>query len=106
MAGVPLGAGSDAPYGDIDPWRAMDAALRRTSRAGRVLGADEALDPAAVLRLYGSHPLRPGGACRQLAAAAPADLCVLDRPWDGLFDDLAAVRVRLTVGRGRVLHAA
>lgn len=105
IAGVPLGAGSDAPYGDIDPWRAMDAALRRTSRAGRVLGADEALDPAAVLRLYGSHPLHPGGPCRSLAAGAVADLCVLDRPWEGLFEDLAAVRVRLTVGCGRVLHA-
>lgn len=105
-AGVPLGAGSDAPYGDPDPWRALDAALRRTSRAGHVLGAGEALDPAAALRLFGSHPLRPGGACRPLAAGAMADLCVLDRAWDSVFEDPASVRVRLTMGGGRVLHTA
>ncbi len=105
-AGVPLGAGSDAPYGDPDPWRAFDAALRRTSRAGHVLGAGEALDPAAALRLFGSHPLRPGGECRQVEAGAMADLCVLDRPWGCVLDEPAAVGVRLTVGRGRVLHAA
>lgn len=105
-AGVALGAGSDAPYGDIDPWRAMDAALRRKSRAGQLLGAAEALDPAAVLRLYCSPAADPGGACRPLTAGAVADLCVLDRPWDELFEDLAAVRVRLSVGWGRALYVA
>ncbi|HQZ02023.1 MAG TPA: amidohydrolase family protein [Thauera sp.] len=104
-AGVALGAGSDAPYGDPDPWRAMASALQRTTRAGHLLGADERLTAGGVLRLYASHPLRPGGECRPIETGAVADLCVLDRSWESLFDDLASVRVRLTVGRGRVLHA-
>ena len=71
-----------------------------------MLGADERLDAAALLRLYGSSAQDPGGECRQLQVGATADLCVLDRSWDAVLEDLAAVRVRLTLGRGRVLHAA
>ncbi len=103
-AGVVLGAGSDAPYGDANPWRSMAAAQERTTRAGRMLGADERIDAAAALRLYASPALQPGGECRQLKAGAMADLCVLDRSWDEVFEDLAGVSVRLTVGRGRMLH--
>lgn len=106
-AGVALGAGSDAPYGDADPWRSMAAAQQRLTRGGRRLGAGECLDAtAALLRLYGSSAQDPGGECRQLQVGAVADLCVLDRSWDAVLEDLAAVRVRLTLGRGRVLHAA
>ena len=63
-------------------------------------------DAAAVLRLYGSSAQRPGGECRSLQVGAVADLCVLDRAWDAMCEDFAAVRVRLTLGRGRILHAA
>ncbi len=105
-AGVAVGAGSDAPYGDPDPWRAIAAALDRRTRAGRVLGAAERLAPATVLDLYCSDPLRPGGARRRLEAGGVADLCVLDRPLVQLFADAAAVDVRLTVARGRIIHSA
>lgn len=105
-AGVPLGAGSDAPYGDPDPWASMAAAVERRTRSGRRLGAAERLPAQAVLRLYCSDPWRPGGPRRALRKGAIADLCVLDRPLATAFQDLAAVRVRLTVCRGRVIHAA
>ena len=105
-AGIAVGAGSDAPYGDANPWRSMAAAQQRRTRGGRMLGADERLDAAAVLRLYGSSAQRPGGECRCLQVGAKADLCVLDRAWGAVFEDLAAVRVRLTLGRGRILYAA
>ena len=105
-AGVALGAGSDAPYGDANPWRSMVAAQQRRTRGGRMLDADECLDAAALLRLYGSSAQHPGGDCRSLQVGAVADLCVLDRGWEALFEGLGDVRVRLTLGRGRVLHAA
>lgn len=105
-AGVAVGAGSDAPYGDPDPWRAIAVALDRRTRAGHLLGAAERLAPATVLDLYCSHPLRPGGARRRLEAGGVADLCVLDRPLARVFADAAAVDVRLTVARGRVIHSA
>ena len=92
--------------GDAETALAMAAAQQRRTRGGHTLGADERLDAAAVLRLYGSSAQRPGGECRQLQVGAVADLCVLDRGWDAMSEDFAAVRVRLTLGRGRVLHAA
>lgn len=105
-AGVAVGAGSDAPYGDPDPWRSIAAALDRRTRAGRVLGAAERFAPASVLDLYCSDPLHPGDACRKLEAGGVADLCVLDRPLAQLFVDAVAVDVRLTVARGHVIHSA
>ncbi|MBS0391221.1 MAG: amidohydrolase family protein [Proteobacteria bacterium] len=105
-AGVAVGAGSDAPYGDPDPWRAIAVALDRRTRTGRVLGAAEGLTPDSVLDLYCSDPQYPGGTRRSLEVGGVADLCVLDRPLARVFADAAAVNVRLTISRGRVVHCA
>ncbi len=43
-AGIPVAAGSDAPYGPTDPWLAMATARSRLTRAGHVLGAREAVE--------------------------------------------------------------
>ena len=40
-AGVRVAAGSDAPYGDADPWRSIAAAADRRTRSGRPFGRDE-----------------------------------------------------------------
>ncbi len=40
-AGVPVAAGTDAPFGDPDPWRAIAAAAQRTTAAGSPLGPAE-----------------------------------------------------------------
>jgi len=95
-AGVPLAAGSDAPFGDANPWAAMQAAVTRRSADGRVLGAGEALTPEQALALFLSPPDSPGAAARPLAVGAPADLCLLDRPWTQARGALDAVRVRRT----------
>jgi predicted amidohydrolase YtcJ len=68
-AGLRVLAGSDAPYGDPDPWVGVAAAVDRRTAGGRALGAGEALDLAAALRLY-----RPEDAA--------GDLVVLDDGWD------------------------
>ena len=44
-AGVPMIGGSDGPYGPIDPWAGMRAAVSRRTAAGVVLGGGEALSP-------------------------------------------------------------
>ena len=41
-AGVGVSAGSDAPYGDPDPWRSIAAAVDRRARSGRPFSATSA----------------------------------------------------------------
>jgi predicted amidohydrolase YtcJ len=80
-AGVPLAAGTDAPFGDPDPWLALRAAVERRTAGGAPLGPDEALSPEQALRLFLAPLEAPGGGRRRVAPGAPADLCLLDRPW-------------------------
>jgi predicted amidohydrolase YtcJ len=42
-AGVPLAFGSDAPFGPLDPLRALQAAAARQTRGGAIVGHEEAL---------------------------------------------------------------
>ncbi len=93
--GIPLAAGTDAPFGEADPWAAMQAAVDRRTAAGAELGAGEALSPEAALGLFlgaAQTPARP----RKLAAGEPADLCLLDRSWTQAREDLSRVGVRAT----------
>jgi len=103
-AGVALAGGTDAPYGDADPWRAMQAAVTRATPAGGVLGAAEALSPERALALFSGSAQNPS-ALRTLAPGSVADLCLLDRPWAQARRDLAAVRVVLSICHGRVIFS-
>jgi len=104
-AGVPLAAGSDAPYGSPDPWRAMAAAVARTSASGARLGPEEALSPEQALALYLSPSSDPGGPARRVASGAAADLCLLDRPWRAARARLSSEDVRATWCAGRLAFA-
>lgn len=95
-AGVPLAGGSDAPFGEPDPWAAMQAAVSRRTRTGQVMGAQEALTPEQALVLFTTSLDEPSGAARTLAVGQPADLCLLDRSWSAACMDLSVVRVRET----------
>ncbi len=95
-AGVPLAAGSDAPYGSPDPWRAMAAAVSRTTGDGATLGPGEAVSPEQALALYAAPLCDPGGPARTVAIGAPADLCLLDRPWRDARVRLSSDGVRAT----------
>jgi predicted amidohydrolase YtcJ len=105
-AGVALGAGSDAPFGPADPWLAMQAAVDRRSEAGAVLGPGEGLSPERALALFTTSPEAPGGAPRRLEVGAPADLCLLDRPWARARERLERAAVRATLAAGRVIWRA
>ncbi|HMP45517.1 MAG TPA: amidohydrolase family protein, partial [Sphingopyxis sp.] len=70
--GVRVLGGSDAPYGDANPWIALRAATDRRTQGGDVIGAGEAVRRAEALALYQSP----------LAVGAPADLILYDWPED------------------------
>lgn len=102
-AGIPLGAGTDAPFGDPDPWRAMRAAVDRRSERGVALEVAEALPPERALALFTTPARAPGAAPRRIAPGEPADLCLLDRPWKQARDRLDAGDVVATLQRGAIL---
>lgn len=102
--GVPLALSSDAPYGPLDPWTVVAAAVDRRVPDGRIAGPAERLTAAAALSAYLAPGLRPGGPARPVAVGQPADLVLLDDP---LADVLAAPHadaVRATLIGGRIVH--
>jgi predicted amidohydrolase YtcJ len=102
-AGVTLAAGSDAPFGGANPWTSMQAATSRRTRNGLTIGGAEALTPEDALDLYlrAPHALTEQ---RRIHLGAPADLCLLDRPWSLARTALDAVRISATLIRGEVIH--
>ena len=86
-SGIPVLAGSDAPYANVDPWLGMRSARDRRSAAGVTLEAGERLGAAAALGLYARAPLTTGAA---------ADLIVCSGSMTDVLTDLTKDRVRAT----------
>jgi predicted amidohydrolase YtcJ len=91
-AGVPLAAGTDAPYGTDDPWAVMRAAVQRDD--------DESVTPKAALRLFLGAPERPART-RRLTIGSVADLCLLHVPLREALHVLSADTVRAAYVAGR-----
>jgi len=89
-AGIGVALGSDAPYGDVDPWRAAEAAVERRTRDGVVLGDEERVDAATALSLLLGDPREPARP-REIVVGMPADLCLRDA--DGVAATVIAGRV-------------
>lgn len=102
-AGVPVTASSDAPFGSLDPWAAMRAAVQRTTLAGDVIGPAERVDAAAALSGYLSDPLTPGGPPRRVRPGAAADLCLLEVRLEEALRSPTAAFVRGVVVDGRLV---
>ncbi|MDT7571115.1 MAG: hypothetical protein QOE05_1289 [Actinomycetota bacterium] len=105
-AAIGVAAGSDAPYGDPDPWRAIASATTRRTRGGSVLGAHETLPARRALELFLGSAGDPGGPPRQVTTGALADLCLLDAPLDDVLREPSAEHVVATVVAGRVAYSA
>lgn len=97
--GIPVAASSDAPYGDVDPWRSIADATRRTTQSGRALRPEEAVSPEEALRGYLSAGHSPGGRPRTLEVGAPADIVLLEGPRAEVLAEPSAAHVRAVLGR-------
>jgi predicted amidohydrolase YtcJ len=102
-AAVPLAFGTDAPFGDPDPWKAIAAAtLRRTASGKSVLPA-EAVDPQTALARFLSPAWAPGGPPRRVEHRAPADVVLLQAPLADVLANPSADAVRMTMRAGEVV---
>lgn len=102
--GVSVAFGTDLPFGNPDPWLAMSAATERRTLAGEYLGEAERITPeSALMGFLGdlANPFTP----RPISAGEPADLCLLDVPWQDLRSDLSSAHVRMTFRDGEVIYA-
>jgi predicted amidohydrolase YtcJ len=99
-AGVPVAAGTDAPFGGADPWHVMRAATRRL---GLDLGPREAIGAAAALRLFLGDPAAPATP-RVIAPGYPADLVVLRAGPAEAARSLASDLVAATVTDGDLVY--
>lgn len=74
-AGVPVAAGTDAPFGSADPWAAIAGAVRH----GLDSPAAESVPATAAIRLFLGTPQSPATP-RRLEPGGPADLTLLSTP--------------------------
>ena len=102
--GIPLGGGTDAPFGGADPWAAMHAAVHRETALGEVIGEREKLSPEQAISMFTSSAETPGGPSRQISPGRTADLCLLARPWSEARTRLLSDDVAMTVMGGTVTY--
>ena len=102
-AGLGLAGGTDAPFGDPDPWRAMQAAVLRRSTGSVTFAPEEALSPERALGLFTTPLEDPGGTPRAVQVGGIADLCLVDRPWSSAREALAETQVAATWCGGRLV---
>ena len=100
-AGLRLAAGSDAPFGNPNPWAAMAAAVKRPEGFER-----EAVTPEMALALYTKPANDAGKNPRKIELAAPADLCLLDRDWSKARKDFSDVKVQATWIGAKMVYKA
>ena len=94
--GIQCTIGTDAPFGDTDPWCAMKAATDRRTRNGSTIGLEEAILPEGALKLFTrDHKIEIG---------AKANLVCLDRPWSDARDRLSSDDVVATILEGQMIY--
>ncbi|MEU6558055.1 amidohydrolase family protein [Nocardia nova] len=98
-AGVGTAAGTDAPFGDPDPWAVVRAAVDR----GPDRPASEALSPATALSLFFGTATRPH-IPRTIATGHAADLTLLRVGPHEVADVLDQTAVAATIIAGEVAY--
>jgi predicted amidohydrolase YtcJ len=97
-AGVLTRGSSDAPYGPVDPWEAMQAAIDRRTARGTVVGRAERIEPKQALALFGN----PGA----MRVGAQADLVLLAVPLHRALARPSRDHVVATIVGGDIVHDA
>ena len=100
---IPLAGSSDAPFGTIDPWATMRAAVERRTSSGNALNLNEALNPEQALALYLGALETPGKA-RDISPGVTADLCLLKYPWAVARTRLKSEDVQLVLNQGQPIY--
>jgi predicted amidohydrolase YtcJ len=101
-AGIPVAASTDAPFGALDPWAAMRAAVTRATTTGHVLGPQERIEPLQALQMFLGSADRPTK-LRSIEPGQPGDLAILAvRPAEAL-RALASHTVVATVVAGALM---
>ena len=98
-AGLKLAAGSDAPFGDPNPWAAMAAAVRRPMGF-----EDEAITPEEALAIYTKPASDAGAPSRKIEVDGTADICLLDKPWADARKSFLDVKVQATWIAGQLVY--
>jgi predicted amidohydrolase YtcJ len=104
-AGVAVAFGTDAPFGGLDPWAAMRAAVERRTSTGTVLAPRERISANEALRRFQGTAAAPASP-RVVVVGAPADLCLLHVPLDVALGELDASFVRGTLIEGKLAYLA
>ncbi|MDR7167286.1 putative amidohydrolase YtcJ [Nocardia kruczakiae] len=102
-AGVRVAPSSDAPFGEIDPWRTIRSAVHRTTRSGTRVVAAERVSARIALAGFLSSPGDPGGPPRRLQVGSPADVCLLTEPLAVALTHPDAELVRVVIRAGNVV---
>jgi predicted amidohydrolase YtcJ len=101
-AGIPVAGSTDAPFGAVDPWAAIRAAVHRITDTGAVLTPDERIPRGEALQLFLGHPDDPAQP-RGVVPGQPGDLCVLTIPPRAALAELASDMVAATVIAGKLV---
>lgn len=104
--GIRVAFGSDAPIAGVDPIVALYAASTRRSRNGRVVNANQAVDPEWALRALTASPaclVGRGGELGTIEKGKLADLVLLSTsPLLAAPEEMQEIAVDMTVVAGRV----
>ena len=107
-AGVPVALGSDAPVTDLNPFLGFYCAMTRRTREGAVVGAEQAVGFAEVLRAYTINAAYAGFAERErgsIETGKLADLVVVDRDLGRAGpEEVRATEVVTTLLGGKVVY--
>jgi len=108
-SGVKPSMHNDPPVTPVDPLLNMSIAVKRTTRSGRVLGADQAITPQQALEAYTVNAAYQFGMEKDagsLEAGKFADFVVLDRnPLKIDPDEIRNIRVLATVRGGMITYS-
>lgn len=103
-AGVPLVLGSDAPVADLDPWRTLANAVRRSDDERPAWHGEEALELAVALAASTAGGTRSPST---LAPGARADIALVEHdPTTADDAQLRGMVVRATLVGARLTHLA
>ncbi|MGW3566112.1 amidohydrolase family protein [Streptomyces sp. NPDC000941] len=103
-SGIPFALSSDAPYGPLDPWSVIRAAITRRVPDGRTANPTERITAAQALTAYLSPAHSPGSHPPPVHPGTPADLVLLAVPLAEALAHPSADLVRLTLIGGTVHH--